>query len=177
MNFPDHWIDLTFIGFTPRQMTALHNYATKYARRCLELVAEQVPKPVEMVLHCPSCGMQHIDKPDEAAGGTNPPHRSHLCGSCGYIWRPADIATCGVERTLTVGKSDHDLVQALFTNSERSDLVRQQARTRSALERMLTMHEMLIGKINFASSFIDADTLKEMNEAPTQARRALEVLS
>lgn len=76
--------------------------------------------PIPMVLYCPNCGVQHIDAPEpslraeDAAmlGGdwparwTNPPHRSHLCTECGVIWRPADVATTGVERTLTEGKAD-----------------------------------------------------------------------
>lgn len=78
------------------------------------------PPPIDMVLHCPACHMQHIDKPDteeeynkqlfespwwELGGDkperwTNPPHRTHLCrkqdGGCGNLWRPAHVATNGV---------------------------------------------------------------------------------
>lgn len=90
--------------------------------------------PIDMVLHCPACGMQHIDR-DEALNfkpeGTctcagpdgpceaceanreayeelwrNPPHRSHLCGACGHIWRPADVPTNGVPAVKTRGKAD-----------------------------------------------------------------------
>lgn len=75
------------------------------------------PAPIDMVLHCPACGMQHIDK-DEAAGmfafdvacygepWRNPPHRSHLCHGCGHIWRPADVPTNGVQAVQTKGKAD-----------------------------------------------------------------------
>lgn len=73
-------------------------------------------KPIDMVLHCPACGMQHIDKADEidpyptpekdAAWWGNPPHRSHLCRGCGHIWRPADVPTNGVEAVKTRGKND-----------------------------------------------------------------------
>lgn len=67
-------------------------------------------KPIDMVLHCPTCGRQHIDQPDEARGWSNPPHSSHLCrtsdGGCGTIWRPADVPTNGVERVATRGKAD-----------------------------------------------------------------------
>ena len=92
--------------------------------------------PVDMVLHCPNCGVQHIDKadcvydhfdppmegmtaPEDAVARiaamkewerthtwTNPPHRSHLCHSCGHIWRPADVATNGVEAVKTKGQKD-----------------------------------------------------------------------
>lgn len=82
---------------------------------------------IDMILYCPNCGEQHIDK--EAPwrrtyacyhiGPTcfyceglnegrwaNPPHRSHLCNSCGCIWRPADVATNGVADIKTEGKTD-----------------------------------------------------------------------
>lgn len=76
--------------------------------------------PVDMVLHCPACGLQHIDAPDpwvakygeelcKAKGfslWTNPPHKSHLCRGCGHVWRPADVATAGVKAVSTKGKED-----------------------------------------------------------------------
>lgn len=76
-----------------------------------------------MILYCPNCGMQHIDKPegqfypghtaDESVAANkayglwdNPPHKSHLCHGCGCIWRPADVATNGVAELKTSGKGD-----------------------------------------------------------------------
>lgn len=85
------------------------------------------PKPVDMVLFCPHCHHQHIDAPEitakmvKALNGlpltaederrhakrwTNPPHRSHLCHQCGFIWRPADVPTNGVEAIRTRGQDD-----------------------------------------------------------------------
>ncbi len=62
---------------------------------------------IDMVLHYPSCGVQHIDAPDErTADWKNPDHRSHLCHGCGHIWRPADVPTNGVQVVLTKGKDD-----------------------------------------------------------------------
>jgi hypothetical protein len=62
---------------------------------------------IQMILHCPKCGLQHIDAPDERTEGwTNPPHRSHLCHGCGHIWRPADAPTEGVAAIQTRGKND-----------------------------------------------------------------------
>jgi len=75
-----------------------------YRSRHWQDLAEQ-RAPVPMVLHCPKCGEQHVDKPDPPHW-TNPPHRSHLCAQCGWIWRPADIDTVGVEATLTRGRLD-----------------------------------------------------------------------
>jgi hypothetical protein len=82
---------------------------------------EQPSAPIPMVLHCPSCGVQHIDKsehdPYPAFGPgmdqerwLNPPHRSHLCHGCGHIWRPADVATTGVAAVQTKGSADSPMV-------------------------------------------------------------------
>lgn len=68
--------------------------------------------PIDMILHCPACGLQHVDAPsDDAYDGnpptwTNPPHRSHLCHGCGHVWRPADVPTNGVAEIQTKGKHD-----------------------------------------------------------------------
>jgi hypothetical protein len=63
--------------------------------------------PVDMVLHCPNCHLQHVDALDDRTPDwTNPPHRSHLCHGCGHIWRPADVPTNGVKAIVTKGKSD-----------------------------------------------------------------------
>lgn len=63
--------------------------------------------PIPMVLHCPKCGTQHIDQ--ATPEWPNPPHRSHACQKpgCGAIWRPADVATAGVDAIPTRGKSDN----------------------------------------------------------------------
>lgn len=46
-------------------------------------------------------------------------------------------------------------------------------RLQIALTRMLTMHEMMMNKTNIKASFYDAECLREINEAPIQARRVL----
>jgi hypothetical protein len=78
-------------------------------------------KPIDMILHCPKCHTQHIDMPSpctaqtcesgcalpgDCLGWTNPPHRSHLCHHCRYVWRPADVPTNGVAAIKTRGKHD-----------------------------------------------------------------------
>jgi hypothetical protein len=84
-------------------------------------------KPIDMILHCPNCGEQHIDAPKvyqcqhptcgcamtdgppcqaEHNSWENPPHRSHLCHACGHIWRPADVPTNGVAEIKTKGTND-----------------------------------------------------------------------
>lgn len=90
---------------------------------------DELEAPIDMVLYCPNCGTQHVDAPDSDVPGqvmregkpvnvpcvikandpgawTNPPHRSHLCHSCGTIWRPADVPTNGVAELKTQGKAD-----------------------------------------------------------------------
>lgn len=85
--------------------------------------ALRAAQPIDMILYCPNCGAQHVDKPEgqfypghtaeESAAVNkdhglwdNPPHRSHLCHACGCIWRPADVPTNGVESIKTEGKAD-----------------------------------------------------------------------
>ncbi|MFV0673621.1 hypothetical protein [Variovorax sp. tm] len=64
-------------------------------------------EPIDMVLHCPKCHLQHIDAPDQRTPDwKNEPHRSHLCHGCGHIWRPADVPTNGVQAIKTTGKAD-----------------------------------------------------------------------
>jgi hypothetical protein len=86
---------------------------------------------IPMVLFCPRCGEQHIDAPtpesldafDSGAdieyirkpAWTNPPHRSHLCQFCRYIWRPADVATVGVAAVQTKGNDDSPLCSVSAT--------------------------------------------------------------
>jgi hypothetical protein len=67
---------------------------------------QSIAGPIPMVLHCPACGVQHIDAPENKGRWTNPPHRSHLCHYCGHVWRPADVATTGVLAIATKGKND-----------------------------------------------------------------------
>lgn len=65
-------------------------------------------EPVPVLLFCPNCKAQHIDAPEPEKGWTNPPHKSHLCHYCKTIWRPADVATTGVEKKViaTCGAAD-----------------------------------------------------------------------
>lgn len=80
-------------------------------RKLLERKPER-PAPIDMVLHCPACGMQHIDAPDDRSPDwKNEPHRSHLCHGCGHIWRPADVPTNGVYSVRTAGKADSPIAQ------------------------------------------------------------------
>ena len=78
----------------------------------LSRLEAQRETPIDMILFCPKCGLQHVDAPEVGALGyfgewDNPPHRSHLCHGCGHIWRPCDRATNGVASITTQGRADH----------------------------------------------------------------------
>ena len=64
---------------------------TDYAR----LVDEELESRfiVPMLLWCPECGARHIDEGEFATKK----HHTHACQNCGHCWRPAIIATCGVQ--------------------------------------------------------------------------------
>jgi hypothetical protein len=110
-------------------------------------------QPIDMVLYCPACGMQHVDAPSMEAQAlrewgvtcapdseqpyglrwsdgvsrpypwNNRPHRSHLCEGCGHIWRPADVATNGVQEVKTKGKADSPLADPGAAVSALRDLL------------------------------------------------------
>ena len=48
--------------------------------------------PVPMFLFC-VCGTRHIDRGEFATK----PHHTHACQHCGMVWRPAIVATVGVQ--------------------------------------------------------------------------------
>jgi hypothetical protein len=49
--------------------------------------------PIPMILTCPSCGERHVDQGEFATK----PHHTHACQHCGMVWRPALVATVGVQ--------------------------------------------------------------------------------
>lgn len=51
------------------------------------------PEPVPMRLHCPECHRLHVD---EGVWATKV-HHTHSCQYCGMTWRPAVVATVGVQ--------------------------------------------------------------------------------
>ena len=63
-------------------------------------------KPINMIIVCPKCGMQHIDAPEPDKGWTNPPHKSHQCHYCNIIWRVCELPTNGVPSVKTRGEAD-----------------------------------------------------------------------
>ena len=92
-----------FYKFMREDPAALPAKETKPEPHCKP---ETCGPAIDMILYCPRCGRRHIDRPDEEHGWSNPPHRSHLCGYCGAVWRPADVPTNGALTIKTRGKDD-----------------------------------------------------------------------
>ena len=107
-------------GRTPREGEAALHYGQSSLHLGKASMPAVEPKPIDMVLYCPKCNKQHLDHPDPGAwvdmqGGhrlyykpmwTNPPHKTHKCGSCGHLWRPSDHPTNGVTRTASDKDND-----------------------------------------------------------------------
>ena len=51
------------------------------------------PAPIPMLLWCPECHARHVDEGVMARR----PHRTHACQTCGMQWKPALVATAGVQ--------------------------------------------------------------------------------
>jgi predicted RNA-binding Zn-ribbon protein involved in translation (DUF1610 family) len=97
---------------TPRMEQRLSRIMASMLRICRNALAlhgqetEAGARPLDAILFCPQCGRQHIDAPEPERGWTNPPHKSHLCHDCGWIWRPMDVRTNGVAEICTTGEAD-----------------------------------------------------------------------
>ena len=56
-------------------------------------VANDKQDPIPMLLWCPECGIRHID----VGEFKTKVHTAHACQNCGLVWRPAIVATVGVQ--------------------------------------------------------------------------------
>lgn len=107
-------------GYPSWQAAATAERQRRVAAEAALRDAQQGGAPIDVVLYCPACGLQHIDAPDTNYDPhyeghmiwDNPPHRSHLCHGCGHTWRPADVATNGAAAVKTKGKADSQFVGA-----------------------------------------------------------------
>lgn len=70
------------------------------------VVDKESSSPIDILLFCPMCFTQHVDQPNPEINWDNPPHRTHQCRSCNYLWRPSDVPTNGVSKINTAGKND-----------------------------------------------------------------------
>lgn len=62
------------------------------ARDYCVMSLQYIEAPLPVLAFCPRCQAQHVDKDD----WTLTPHRKHLCASCGFIWKLANVPTVGV---------------------------------------------------------------------------------
>jgi len=78
-----------------RSMDRLNNIIRNREHAISGLVAQrnELAAPCPMLLTCPSCGERHIDAGEFATK----PHHTHACQHCGMCWRPAIVATVGVQ--------------------------------------------------------------------------------
>jgi hypothetical protein len=67
----------------------------EWFREATRLTVEvaRLEAPIPMRLICPACSALHIDEGEFATK----PHHTHACQSCGNVWRPAIVATFGVQ--------------------------------------------------------------------------------
>lgn len=57
------------------------------------LLDSLAPESIPMLLWCPECGERHVD----VGVFATKLHHTHACQRCGHCWRPAVVATCGVQ--------------------------------------------------------------------------------
>jgi hypothetical protein len=106
------------------------------------LKPEREPEPIPMLLFCPNCSLQHIDAPQPEKGWDNPPHRSHECQRCGWVWRPADVPTTGVATIKTKGQRDRP-AGPIFRCSANNDLIEQHGRDSNEIGRLIVENARL----------------------------------
>ena len=82
------------ISFGPRDTATLENSERIDSAPRLPSVPVSVYPPIPMLLWCPECGARHVDKGEFAS---TKHHHTHACQNCGHCWRPAIVATVGVQ--------------------------------------------------------------------------------
>ena len=63
------------------------------AQATIARLQAELGTPIPMRLVCEGCGELHIDEGEFATK----PHHTHTCQKCGLNWRPAKVATVGVQ--------------------------------------------------------------------------------
>lgn len=92
---PDWGLTILTIGASRIPFNAaLLDRPDVFARQRKEAGIEEPPvRPVPLLINCPGCGERHIDEGEWA----NRAHHTHSCQFCGMTWRPAVVATVGVQ--------------------------------------------------------------------------------
>lgn len=84
---------------------------------------EVVQKPLDMLLFCPRCNVQHVDRPQPEQGWTNPPHATHTCQSCGLLWRPSNGLTNGIRMLPLLEDKHRERILASYPQSQRAEQI------------------------------------------------------
>lgn len=71
--------------------------------RMVKLIKTLTNTPLPMILVCPTCKVQHVDRLEKTGiDWAKRVHRTHLCkkeeGGCGALFRPSNHPTVGVEK-------------------------------------------------------------------------------
>lgn len=121
---------------------------------------EDLSKPIDMIIHCPACHLQHIDELDKIVIGSNvppkpywsnPPHKSHLCAGCGLVWRVADVCTNGVKALKTRGKNDTEAMKPMTPIGALGQLIMTEADKLESFKLMYSSKETVTTLfVNFA---------------------------
>ncbi len=82
----DEWRDIS------KYDDALNRFVPSDIRQMLGEIG-RLSAPIPLRLNCPVCGALHIDEGEFATKA----HHTHSCQSCGMTWRPAVVATVGVQ--------------------------------------------------------------------------------
>lgn len=96
----DDWLDYDPASDTIMVHDHTHPFTVTFkfngdtaAQLCEALGRPTIPAPIPMLLWCPQCGERHIDVGEFATKS----HHTHACQECGHCWRPAVVATVGVQ--------------------------------------------------------------------------------
>lgn len=76
-----------------RERDAREQSRDHWREQALAMAGAGEAAPVSLALWCPKCGAPHVD---EGEWATTRRHKTHLCLSCGRLWRPFEYPTVGV---------------------------------------------------------------------------------
>jgi hypothetical protein len=74
-------------------LSQIHVFGPDEMRAAAAALPPVPPASIPMCLWCPLCGTRHLDEGEFATK----PHATHACQHCGLTWRPAIVATVGVQ--------------------------------------------------------------------------------
>jgi hypothetical protein len=84
--------------------------------------------------------------------------------------RAGMVEICSVNSAYLDASASNDFEREQIANAR---LIAASPDLLAALKRMLSMHELMMKKVNHGASFYDGETLFEMNEAPVEAKNII----